>query len=338
MKKSFLTFLLKCIIIISPFLILFVYYYLEDPFMVIHKYRNYDKSILVLNSNVVGWNTYLNHKDSLKYDSFIFGNSCTMAFKCSDWGKYLDANDHAIRLYCESENISAIYYKLNALDEGGANIKNVLLVVDNSIFEQAAIQYGARRILTPEISNISNFEFQSTFIQAFFTPKYFVKYIDYKIFHKYRRGMSGIINPYKNTIDSVNCDFYSPLELEIEKKKEKYWTEDEGRFKITRETDIEQPEVINVREKSILEDIKVICQKHDTNIKVIITPNFYRQRFNTNDRTIIESIFGRSNVFDFSQIPEYSDKHYFYEKTHFRPILGELMLKQVYNNPIQSSN
>ena len=306
--------------------------------MVIRKYRNYNDATFVLNANVVGWNTYLNHKDSLNYNSFIFGNSCTMAFKCTEWEKHLGKDDRAIRLYCEAENAASIYDKLKALDESGANVKNALLIIDNTIFTESEIRYGAWRVLPPELSNESNLKFQLTFLQTFMTPNFFIKYIDYNLFHEIRKGMSGVINANYGRMDSLNCDFYNPTEFDIAEKKEAYWTENAAHFKFKRELDIEQSQAITDRGKSILEDINLICKKQGTNIKLILTPNFHRQRINSKDKAVMESIFGKENVFDFTQNKEYSDKHYFYENVHFRPLLGEVLMQKVYEQSNNSLN
>lgn len=330
MKKNIRTFLLKCSFIILPLLLLSIYYYLTDPFKVIHRYEKYDQPGFVLNSNVVGWNTYLNNKDTVNFNSFILGNSCTMAFKCTEWEKYLDNDDRAIRLFGPAESLTAMYYKLRALDEAGADIKNLLLILDYSVFNQTVHRYNVVHILPPDISGDSDFDFQACFIKTFLTPKFFISYLDYNLFHKYRRYMHGVINPYKSTLNGINCDFYNPLELEIEKKKEQYWIDHLNNFKTKKALGIELSQIISITAKGTLEDIAAICNRHNTNIKVIITPNFYRQKLNKEDVNILESIFGAEHVWDFSKDDAYSEKVYFYEKTHFRPLLGEVLMKKIY--------
>lgn len=44
---------------------------------------------------------------------------------------------------------------------------------------------------------------------------------------------------------------------------------------------------------------------------------------------ILKDIFGYENVFDFSGINEYTnDIHNYYERGHYRPILGALLLQK----------
>ena len=58
-------------------------YVYDDPFMVLHQYDVYDSDVK-LNEHHVGWQIYKNNNDSVHFNSFILGNSCTMAFRCGE--------------------------------------------------------------------------------------------------------------------------------------------------------------------------------------------------------------------------------------------------------------
>ena len=70
MKKLFILFI--------PFIALLAVYFLDDPFMVLKNYERYDQTPVVLNEGYVGWQMYLNNRDTIPIDSYIMGNSCTM--------------------------------------------------------------------------------------------------------------------------------------------------------------------------------------------------------------------------------------------------------------------
>ena len=55
MKKTFALFLLKCVLLILPFLTLLGLYFYDDPFEVLHEYKDYYKSPVAVNEGYVGW-------------------------------------------------------------------------------------------------------------------------------------------------------------------------------------------------------------------------------------------------------------------------------------------
>ncbi|MFR4039483.1 MAG: hypothetical protein ACLTZT_18410 [Butyricimonas faecalis] len=91
----------------------------------VREYKKYDNDPIFLNEDYIGWKTYKNYRDSLHFDSFILGNSCTMAFLTSDWEKYLNGGK-AIRLYGTAQRLAAVHRKVMALDKEEKHIANVL--------------------------------------------------------------------------------------------------------------------------------------------------------------------------------------------------------------------
>lgn len=83
--RTFKGFIIKCVLFLVPFFVLAGIYFYDDPFKVLREYKKYDNDPIFLNEDYIGWKTYKNYRDSLHFDSFILGNSCTMAFLTSDW-------------------------------------------------------------------------------------------------------------------------------------------------------------------------------------------------------------------------------------------------------------
>ena len=123
---------LKALLLLLPFAGIVVLYFHDDPFMTLRRYPVYDSAVM-LNEEMVGWNIYRNNRDSIPFNSFILGNSCTMAFPCRMWEQHLDPGDRAIRLFGNGESMRAIYLKLQALERDSAELKNVLLVLDGTV-------------------------------------------------------------------------------------------------------------------------------------------------------------------------------------------------------------
>lgn len=136
-NKNIITFIKKIGVFLLPVFALIIWYLNSDPFKVIHTYRTYSNQPIDLNQGYISWQSYLNHKDSLKYDSFIFGNSCTMAYPTTLWKNYLQGAS-AIRLNGNSESLYAIHKKIKRLDELGVPIKNILLLLDHNTLRKLA--------------------------------------------------------------------------------------------------------------------------------------------------------------------------------------------------------
>ena len=142
------TFHEKLFILFIPFIALLAVYFLDDPFMVLKNYERYDQTPVVLNEGHVGWQMYLNNRDTIPIDSYIMGNSCTMAYQCHEWEKYLHGG-RAVRLFGNAESLAAVCLKLKALDKAGATIKNLLLIIDKESLHNDRCLTGHSNILPP---------------------------------------------------------------------------------------------------------------------------------------------------------------------------------------------
>jgi hypothetical protein len=280
----------------------------------------------------------MNNRDTIPFDSFIMGNSCTMAFPCKEWEKYLDSG-RSMRLFGNAESMSAICQKLQALDKSEAPIKNILMILDKESLKHCLLPSKYMAILPPFVSGISKLKYQETFFQAFLYPSFLIPYLDYKINHKYKPYMDGIINIYGPVRDSISNDAINPREAMIREEGEKYWEKRKAEFQKKKDaayrngTYREADPVLFSNQISLLTDIKKICLKHNTSLKIIISPDFNQVSINKDDIKILCNMFGEENVFDFSGINEYTaDIHNYYEKSHYRPVLGIRLLERVYGD------
>ena len=330
MKKNSASFIIKCILLALPFMVIAAVYFICDPYMVLHKYKRYDKSCMFLNESFVGWQTYLNNKDSAKFNSFMLGNSCTMGIKCSSWEKYIGKDSHAIRLYGNAERLSSVYLKMKALDSIHAPLKHVMVVANITLVENSTLTPFATNLLPPGQGDISEAQFQCSFLQAFFVPSNLFSFLDYNIFHQYRKSMDGIINPFGVIRNPINCEAINPHEEEIAKMDDRYWTIHKGKFELTRKASLHKP-VIREQQYELLMKIANICRKNHTDFKFIIGPEYDQVKLNHKDFIALQKVFGRNNVYDFTGKNCLTDNiHNFYDPDHFRPIAGDYMLKVVY--------
>ncbi|UVV76827.1 hypothetical protein NXW84_01520 [Bacteroides fragilis] len=77
---------------------------------------------------------------------------------------------------------------------------------------------------------------------------------------------------------------------------------------------MEELPVIFASQIQVLRSIKKICDKHHTNLKFVIGPDYYQKKASQEDIKILKAILGDSAVWDFTGINEYTaDIHHYYE-------------------------
>jgi hypothetical protein len=324
-------FWLKIALLLFPFSSIVAVYFVNDPFMVLHSYKRFDKSHVMLNEAYVGWQNYMVNRDSIRFDSFIMGNSCTMAFRSNAWEKYLKKGSRAVRFFDTGESLGGVCQKLQALDAVGAPIKNVLVIVNKNLLKDIYPMQDNGHLFSAEAAQIGPMEFQMNFLQKFLDPNFTIPYLDYLITGKYTPYMDGIINPGPPIREPYTNNFYNPREKEIQREGERYWMLHKKEFKPRINAGKEEERTIFYEQMKLLRNIRNVCDRHGADLKFVISPDYYQKRTNGKDIALLRAVLGQSAVWDFTGINPYtSDIHNFYEPGHFRPILGEYLLKQIY--------
>lgn len=327
------TFLLKIAILFLPLLLMASTYFVWDPFMVLKQYNRYDMADTYLNESYVGWKTYSTYKDSLKYDSFILGNSCTMGIHTQDWEKHLNGGK-AIRFFDNLERLGGVANKLEVLDKDGATIKNIIIALDPSALQHHSPNTTFMHILPPETSEMSNFQFQLKMLQGYLSPNVMVPYLYYKI--------TGEITPYmeKNCIitkhklrEAYTNNGFHPMGQTMKEQGDKFWDSEEWlRFdKMSKEVSYSRQYIFNDQIKELLK-IKQISDKHRADLKFIINPQYHDYvKLNVEDLKTMQDIFGKNVVFDLTGDEEFvGNKYDYYDYSHYRPQLGVQILKHIY--------
>ena len=315
-----------------PLFLLIAWYFNSDPFKVLKKYQIYENNPIELNTGYIAWQTLLNHKDSLKYDSYIIGNSCTMAYPTTLWKPFIEKAS-PIRLNANAESLYAIHKKIKRLDQLNAPIKNVLLLVDYWTLQKVAKNNSHTRILHPDVSGMGKGEFQKEFATAFFNPKFLIPYIDFKLFNTYRKYMEGVIMDKYDQRNQLTNDVINPREAEIEELKGRYW--EKHRKELPPRADKVKPyvQVIFNKQEQMLKEICSIFRKHNTNYQIIINPEWSQKKLDSKDLSELKDIFEPNRIHDFSGKNAYTEnQEYYYEKAHYRPILGKIILQEIYKN------
>ena len=320
--------ILKGVLFSLPFWLVVVLYFYDDPFMVLRRYKRYDSDIMLC-EGCVGWNIYLNNRDSIPFNSFILGNSCTMAFRCHEWEKYLDGG-RAVRLFGNAESMMAVYKKLLALEHEKADIRNVLLVIDPVSLSKTRLLSGFTNVLPPAVSGDSELSFQLSSLQAFVSPGFLMPYLRYRL--SGRKVLPGKgFNPYGQVRNPMNNDAINPRDKMILDEGEAYWESRAKEFPPRSGEPAVSGQVIYASQEKLLSDIAALFRRNQTKVKIILSPDYSQESANPADTDILRRLFGTENVFDFTGINEYTaDIHEYYEQGHYRPCLSNKLMEFIY--------
>lgn len=326
--KKFRSFLGKLLLFMLPFVAIISIFIIKDPYKVIKKYKAYNSNPLILNQGYICWENYLNNRDSLKYDAFILGNSCCMAYKVNDWKQHID-NSNAIVVMGSSESIYSIHAKIKRLKESHIAISHALILMDHSVLKCATEPIKHTFILHPDITGSNKLQFQGVFLQAFCDPSILIPYLDYSIFGKRKKYMKGIIGSKQVIRHSYTNDLFNPRDKAISRDSIHYWDIHKKDFPKIKA--MEENPVIGNKQIELLTDIKNMLVSEETEYKIIINPNYEQYQLNRKDLIILNNIFSSNNVYDFSGTNKYTkDIKYFYEGAHYRPLLGKTIMREIY--------
>ncbi len=322
--------------------ILLLSFIIIDPFGLIHN----KKIVSETSDDFLSTELYLKNTKNIPYNAFIFGNSKTLAFRSKDWQKYVKDTLIAFKFGCPGESINNIYKKIELITKMGDTIKQALIVLDEGLFlnvnNRHKSYFGPVYKHHWKTTDESILDFYFTYFKFYLKDLNFIKYIDYSIFNKYRNYMKGVISitnedkiGTKSERNSLTNEFYfSDIESEIEKLGfDTYYKRHQNLFSVTQKNNNSTSNIlIETEDIEYLKQIKKLLVEEGAKYKIIISLAFDQQKMNELNIKLLTEIFGKENVFDFSGKNEIAaDSSFFYERLHFRPIAGDLLLKKVYS-------
>lgn len=336
-------FILKILLFSLPLFIILLLYFILDPFKVLYNYNSYfderENGTVFLNTDYVATANFENNYQQYDYTSFIFGNSRAWFYRISDWQKYI-GNEPAYHFDAAGEILYAMHKKILYLDKKEVNIKNALIVLDYSILTAIEPKTGHLGTISPQLVDNENWlDFHVASITGFLNIQFLYAYLDFKI--------SGKMKPYmhKNFLIENRPFSYNPVTNELsfyyydqQINKNKYYTKEKKKeFYERSDTVTYSPPAIGQIQEKMLKDINNVFRKHNTRFRIIISPLYNQERLSKEDVNRLVSIFGSSNVYDFSgrnSITE--DFSNYYETSHYRPPVAERLMEQAYKNELQA--
>lgn len=329
-------------VILVPALLLGLLYALLDPFKVIGSCDNFypdnEKARVGLNRDYVSTATLIHNSKDIQYDSFIFGNSRSLFYQIDDWKSFLDTDAKCFHFDASGESLWAIHKKVQYLDKKGYDIRNALLVLDYATLMQDTQKEGHLSVISPQLVGYSNLiQFHTTFLLAFLDPKFLFAYSDYlmsgtvKSYMKKSYLLSDTPLSYNLMNNEMRFDYFEEMILE-----DRYFTPERMASFYIRDNS-SQPcyeRAIMKNQKQMLIDIANICKRHNTKMKVVISPLYDQYKLDTNDLAFLISIFGSDNVHDFSGVNDITNDYLnYYENSHYRPHVARYILNTIYSSP-----
>lgn len=318
-----------------PLLLLVAVYLLTDPYKTLRPFSlSYFDST---NRDYLSSELFIMNYPKYHYDSFIFGSSRGCGINSYHWLKYLPEGSSQFLFQAWSETVTGIDQKISYIDEHEGEIKNAIVLLDiPGSFSQPQLSTEALSIKNPRFSHQPQWAFQATLFYDFLQkPSEWIRAVKKKV-HPTLPVVS--FDTKSNDWKKNNCK----LELNQPPPKDSLGNLNNiakaSFFKdFVNNPDARIPDskpLIDDSMIQILNHIHDVFQRHGTDYRIIITPGYcYKYPpISQNDLVIIQDIFNKKNVFDFSGRLDFtSDYHSFSDPNHFGLNIGWQIIEEIYN-------
>jgi hypothetical protein len=331
MKKSATIFFVKICFLSAPVVFIIILYLAFDPFKVLYSYSSYyisgEPSYVLLNRDYVSTQTFIQNYPTFNYDSFVFGNSRSLFYEIKDWEKHISSKK-CFHFDAAGETIYGINKKINYLSENNINIKNALIILDYTTLYGVSNSKGHLFLKHPILCDGDYYSFQIEYIKTFFDFNFLKSYLLFRFL-----DIKSILiddRPIDYNIENNELKFLY-YENMINKNPDDYYLPRKSVF--FKRDSIQQysPVVIKRKQEVMLTEISNILRKNNTSYKIIINPLYDQKKLNIEDLSILNALFGKENVFDFSGINQITNNLYnYYETSHYRPHVAKKIIDEIY--------
>lgn len=324
-----------------PILALLIMYITDDPYKVLYSYGKYtdyyaqDMPQVSVNRDFASTEIFLLNYKQQKYNSFVFGSSRSLFIHCPEWEKYIKGS--CFHYDGSAESLFGIAGKLRLLNRLNVHIKNCIIVLDPALLSITGNESSHLKMKHPLVSGESRLKFQYVFLSTFLSNKFFMPYIAAKLGLEAPDWLEfptffGKLGFHYDTL--TNDVYFSSVDAQLKADENGFYEKYAGVFspRDSSKRNIMEP-VISARQKEMLNDVFNILKSDNADYKILIYPNYNEKRFNPDDLKALEEIFGNETVFDYSGVNKFTiDSHNYYDSVHCRPIVGEQILREIYNH------
>ncbi len=321
MKRFFLDILMWVIV---PLLCVIGLYVWVDPFQMVQPFSlSYflEKSLGETNREYFSIKLFEQQKQYRNYDSFIFGSSRTSAFNPYHWKSRLDSADNVFVFTSWRENITGIAEKLAYLDASGVEINNCLIVLDCGEAYSFNSSEGAAPLTNHyyQVSGQSRLRYYWNYFYAFIArPTKMIEFTmsrDRKVVDLNNLSIDTISNTDVGYAQMIEPDY--PTEIRV--------------HDIQPSAETELPALLTDKLKEDLNKIYAVLKKHGSDYRIMVVPNFYKERVNRKDLRYIQDVFGEDSVCDFSgEQTEYTTPIFYNDVEHFNSYVGWQLIERMF--------
>lgn len=331
-RKQLNRFVKRTLLACLPLLAIVVTYIAIDPFNVIWSFNPMDKvaeKSEPFNRSRLAVEAYLNHRDSVDYNAFLFGSSRTIYYSVDEWKRHLPDDAVCFHFDAAWETLEGMLDKMDLIKEKGDRIKYAILEFHADQFADTAhaeIPYRQDFRLRHS-ENVFAYHFRH-FMSALNTDflKVYIPYLftgkmedteENKVFESPMRGY----DPVKNEIDYRNFDD------EIDTDSTAYFNRYSRHYQKAA-VDSVVPRMSDER-IALLREMRRRLNADSTDYRVILGPSFYRHVNNSTDVALLRRIFGVKRVYDFQHLGVESQSN-FYDNIHYRYFIADSIMTMVY--------
>lgn len=327
--------LLKKLLLAGLFpLLILLLFWLFDPFKILRAYDSYSYSPVVLNRDFVSTEYLLNNYQQYNYNSFILGNSQTLGFLTTDWVEHLPAEANPYHYDASGEVLYGLAAKVKLLDAKGINIQHAILLINEDIlYETKELGDGHIFQKHPAISHKPTLPFYLNFVKIFFQKFFFVKYLDRLFSGVYKPYMKGFLESRKVVYTAVHNDLIlEDMEFVVSHSPDSFYTANQQLFNRRDTLNLDTADSFTFpAQVLLLTEIRNILRKNQADYRIIIAPSYFGRISNPKNIQMLQIIFGKDRVYDFSGMNEFSrHKENYYDLVHFRPQVGQEIMEKIY--------
>ena len=320
--------MIRSFVLLMPFLMLCAYFLIEDPMKIIYNTDDPTSSGVLMNDRLQQARHLENNPK--KYNSYILGSSRSKAFKTKNWNSHLNSPS-TYHLGVNDETLFGLERKLNFLDSTGADIHNVLILLDHRLI---SLVKNHKAHIFREYHGLTN-ETAPAFYQRFFTAfldlNFISRYWDYKQTGNVSGSDNYLWDPGFKFDEKTGDIFYARMDQAITSDSAKFYSDNLSEFH-DRESKVSD-KLINEEALTLLRRIQNLLKKNKTSFKIIITPNYDQIVMHPSDVNYLTHLFGKTNVFNYSGVNEITKEiGNYYEYKHFKPYIANQLMNRVYTH------
>lgn len=327
------TVILKGLLLLTPLMVLMGFFITDDPMKVVWSYDSPVTPGVLMNDRLFKTRVLLKHQQN--YNAFIFGSSRSNAFRTSAWKKFLPTDAKPFHLGVNDETLFGLAKKLAFLDRQGYRVNHALILLDERVLTLDKNQSAHIFREHYRVSGETALEFYKTFLMAFLKPSFLKTYVNYRL-GRYGIKENDVLlwDPGFSYVPETGDIIYGRFDSLLAADSVYYYHVLKRSAFYSRDyvSGYEPQRMLSEAGVALLRDAATILRSHDTDYRIVLTPNYSQKAQNKQDLEALRQVFGPDRVWDFSGVNEWTNHvGNFYEERHFKPYIANTVMDSIYS-------